>query len=537
MTSHTKSYESQDAVRFTKEILESYKEILSEESIQFIVHLHRTFNEKRKALLNDRTIRQAEIDKGIFPNFLMETKSIRDADWQVAPIPNDLQDRRVEITGPVDRRMVINALNSGAKVFMADFEDANSPTWDNNLSGQINLRDAIRRQIDFVAENGKSYTLNENPAVLKVRPRGWHLLEKHMLIDGEQVSGSLFDFGLFFFHNAKELLNSGSGPYFYLPKLESHLEARLWNDVFVEVQQLLGIPNGSIKATVLIETILAAFEMNEIIYELKDHMAGLNAGRWDYIFSIIKKFKNHSDCILPDRSLVTMSSSFMRAYAKLLVKTCHKRGAHAMGGMSAFIPSRKDEAVNKIAFEKVQADKELEASTGFDGTWVAHPDLVPIAITAFNQALGLNPHQKNRLCEEYQIEAKDLLAFQSPNPIITEVGIRMNINVAILYINSWLDGVGAAAIHNLMEDAATAEISRAQVWQWLKHGAKTTDGELITYNRYQKILEEEIEVLKAELGSAFEKENCQKAISMFDEFVKQSEFDEFLTLNAYSQID
>ncbi len=537
MTSHTNSYESQNLIRFTKEISDNYKEILSEEAIQFIVHLHRTFNEKRKALLSDRIIRQAEIDKGIFPNFLMETKSIRNADWQVALIPADLQDRRVEITGPVDRRMVINALNSGAKVFMADFEDANSPTWDNNLSGQINLRDAIRRQIDFVAENGKSYTLNENPAVLKVRPRGWHLLEKHMLVDGEQVSGSLFDFGLFFFHNAKELLSRGSGPYFYLPKLESHLEARLWNDVFVEAQQTLGIPNGSIKSTVLIETILAAFEMDEIIYELKDHMAGLNAGRWDYIFSIIKKFKNHSDCILPDRSLVTMSSSFMRAYAKLLVKTCHKRGAHAMGGMSAFIPSRKDEVVNKIAFEKVQADKELEASTGFDGTWVAHPDLVPIAITAFNHALGLNPHQKHRLCEDYQIEAKDLLAFQSPNPIITEAGIRMNINVAILYINSWLEGVGAAAIHNLMEDAATAEISRAQVWQWLKHGAKTTDGELITLSRYQNILEEEIEVLKAELGSAFEKDNCQKAISMFDSFIKNSEFDEFLTLNAYSQIN
>lgn len=538
MTSNFQTGDSNSGIRFTLDISDSYSKILSPEAISFVAELHRKFNTKRKDLLHKRTQVQAQIDAGVFPDFLPGTFTIRNAEWKVAPIPSDLQDRRVEITGPVDRRMVINALNSGAKVFMADFEDANSPTWDNNISGQINLYDAIRKQINFTAENGKSYTLIENPAVLKVRPRGWHLIEKHMWVDEEPVSASLFDFGLFFFHNAKELLNRGSGPYFYLPKLESHLEARLWNEVFVEAQLLLGIPNGSIKVTVLIETILAAFEMDEIIYELRDHLAGLNAGRWDYIFSIIKKFKNHSDCILSDRSLITMRSSFMRAYAKLLVKTCHKRGAHAIGGMSAFIPSRKDIEINKIAFEKVKTDKELEASTGFDGTWVAHPDLVHVAIIAFDQVLGLNRNQKQRLCEEYEINAGQLLGFKNSDSVITENGIRMNINVGILYIASWLDGVGAAAIHNLMEDAATAEISRAQVWQWLKHSAKTSDGLLIDKDRYKNLFKEEVLKIKIEVGEVvFENKNYNKAVQLFDDFISNPEFDEFLTLGVYQLID
>jgi malate synthase len=524
-----------EGVSIAAEVSDEYAQILTPEALAFVVNLHRKFNPTRLELLKKRAERQARIDAGEFPDFLPETAHIRDSDWQVAPIPADMQDRRVEITGPVDRRMVINALNSGAKVFMADFEDANSPTWDNNISGQINLRDAIRRQIDFVADNGKTYSLNEKTAVLNVRPRGWHLLEKHLIIDGEPASGSIFDFGLYFFHNAKELLSRGTGPYFYLPKLESHLEARLWNDIFVEAQATVGVPNGSIKATVLIETILASFEMEEIIYELRSHMAGLNAGRWDYIFSVIKKFRNHADCILPDRSLVTMSSSFMRAYAKLLVKTCHKRGAHAMGGMSAFIPSRRDENVNRMAFEKVRADKELEASTGFDGTWVAHPDLVKVAIVPFNEAFGENTHQKHRKCEEYDIKATDLLGFRTPNPSISEAGIRLNINVGILYIESWLSGIGAAAIHNLMEDAATAEISRAQVWQWVNHGAKTTEGRLIDYHWYKQLLAEEVTKIHIAVGEeTFQQGNYQKAVELFDSFIGQAQFDDFLTLGAYN---
>jgi malate synthase len=440
-------------VEILGEVSPQFETILTKEALTFVRDLQRMFNRQRLALLNNRVLRQEQINQGILPDFLPATAEIRQADWSVAPIPQDLQDRRVEITGPVDRRMVINALNSGAKVFMADFEDANTPSWSNVIEGQMNLRDAIRKQIDFTADNGKFYALNPEVAVLKVRPRGWHMEEKHVLIDGEPASASIFDFGLYFFHNAWELIKRGSGPYFYLPKMESHLEARLWNDVFVAAQDALEVPQGTTKVTVLIETIMAAFEMDEILYELRNHIAALNAGRWDYIFSCIKKFHQYADRLLPDRAQVTMAVPFMRAYAKLLVQTCHKRKAHAIGGMSAFIPNRKDEAVNKMAFERVNADKELEASTGFDGTWVAHPDLVAVALVPFNKALGENPNQKQVMLENEVITGAELINFTIPNTAITEAGIRMNIQVGILYIESWLRGVGAAAIHNLMEDA------------------------------------------------------------------------------------
>lgn len=515
-----------------------YEEILNQETLDFLIHLHQKFNPTRKALLAKRQERLAELKSGKLPTFLSETAPIRnDNSWQVAPIPTDLQDRRVEITGPVDRKMIVNALNSGAKVFMADFEDANSPTWENCLEGQINLRDAILRQIDFTADNGKTYRLNEKTAVLKVRPRGWHLVEKHLLIDDEPISASIFDFGVFFFHNAQNLLARGTAPYFYLPKLESHLEARLWNDIFVEAQNYLNIPKGTIKATVLIETILAAFEMEEIIYELRDHLAGLNAGRWDYIFSTIKKLHHLPQTQFPDRSQITMQVPFMRAYAQLLVKVCHKRNAHAIGGMSAFIPSRKDEEINKNAFAKVKADKELEASTGYDGTWVAHPDLVPVAQEAFDKVLGNNPHQKHVLKEEIQITDKDLLNFQIEGGKITEQGLRTNINVGILYIESWLSGVGAAALYNLMEDAATAEISRAQVWQWLKINAQLEDGRTINHELYKQILQEEIEKCKTLLGEQrVQTGNLAKAVEIFDKIVLNNEFVEFLTIPAYEYL-
>jgi len=496
--------------------------------------LHKKFNPRRKELLQRRHERAKQIAQGKLPNFLAETQEIRQSVWQVAPIPADLQDRRVEITGPVDQKMVINALNSGAKVFMADFEDANSPTWDNCLQGQINLRNAILRKIDFVAENGKEYKLKEKTAVLKVRPRGWHLVEKHFLVENEPISASLFDFGLFFFHNAKTLLSQGTAPYFYLPKLESHLEARLWNNVFVEAQNYLGIPQGTIKATVLIETILAAYEMEEIIFELKEHLAGLNAGRWDYIFSTIKKLHHLPEAKFPDRSQITMQVPFMRAYAQNLVKICHKRNAHAIGGMSAFIPSRKDEEVNRNAFAKVRADKELEASNGYDGTWVAHPDLVPIAQEAFDKVLGEKPHQKHVLREDVNVTAEDLRNFHIEGGKITEQGVRTNINVGILYIESWLSGVGAAALYNLMEDAATAEISRAQIWHWLKTSARLDDGRVLDKSLYEKFLAEEIEKCKNYLGTErTQTGKLQQAIDLFNRLVLKDEFEEFLTIPAY----
>jgi malate synthase len=518
-------------------IAPAYTHLLSPEALAFLAHLHRHFNTKRLALLQERQKRFADISQGHLPDFLSSTAAIREAAWQVAPIPQDLQDRRVEITGPVDRRMVINALNSGAKVFMADFEDANSPTWQNCLEGQINLYDAIRKQIDFQADNGKEYRLKEKVAVLKVRPRGWHLEEKHLLIDGEAISASLFDFGLYFFHNAHELLRRGSGPYFYLPKLESHQEARLWNEVFVEAQNFLQIPTGTIKVTVLVETILAAYEMEEIIYELREHLAGLNAGRWDYIFSAIKKFRNIA-APFAERGQITMTSPFMRAYAQLLVKICHKRGAHAIGGMSAFIPNRKDEEINQKAFAKVQADKDLEARTGYDGTWVAHPDLVPIALKAFDAVLQGRVQQKEVLLQDLQISAEALRHFDIPQGSITEEGLRQNINVGILYIESWLSGTGAAALYNLMEDAATAEISRAQLWQWLHRGAKLADGRLIDQALYESLLAEELEKCKTLLGSQrVATGKLSQAVSLFDQLVRSQDFEEFLTLKAYELLD
>jgi malate synthase len=463
------------------------------------------------------------------PSFLSETESVRRSDWQVAAIPNDLQRRHVEITGPTERKMMINALNSGADVFMADFEDANSPTWDNMIQGHLNLRDAIERAISFKNPDGKEYKLNGKVALLLVRPRGWHLTEKHLLVDGQPISASLFDFGLYFFHNARRLLGKGSGPYFYLPKLENHLEARLWNDVFNFAQDELKISRGTIKATVLIETILAAFEMEEILYELRDHAAGLNAGRWDYIFSTIKKFCNQPDFLLPDRSQITMTVPFMRAYTELLVKTCHTRGAHAIGGMAAFIPSRKDAKVNETAIAKVREDKLRESGDGFDGTWVAHPDLVPTAKEVFDGVLGDKPHQKEKLRLDVQVAASQLINFKIPNGVITENGLRNNISVGVQYIESWLRGNGAVAINNLMEDAATAEISRAQVWQWLHHkSAALDDGRKIDLALYKKLLEEEASKIKDSDTPTF-----KTAAKLFDELVTAETFKEFLTIPAY----
>ncbi len=523
-------------LEITAPINSEYAQILTPGALEFVVKLQRTFNKRRLELLTLREERQKQIDLGKLPDFLPETKEIRESDWVAAPIPADLQDRRVEITGPVDRKMIINALNSGAKVFMADFEDSNSPTWTNNMEGHINLRDAIKRSISFVnPDNGKSYQLNEKTAVLLVRPRGWHLPEKHVKVDGELMSGSLFDFGLYFFHNVKQLLANGSGPYFYLPKMESHLEARLWNDVFVLAQNELGIQQGTIKVTCLIETITATFELHEIIYELKEHIAGLNCGRWDYIFSYIKKLRNLPGYVLPDRGQVTMAVPFMDAYSRLVIQTCHKHRVHAVGGMSAFIPIKNDEAANNAAIEKVRQDKLREAKNGHDGTWVAHPGLVKVAMDVFNENMPTpNNYQITR--KDDVITQKDLLT--PPVGTITEAGLRMNINVGILYIESWLRGVGAAALHNLMEDAATAEISRTQVWQWIKNACKLDDGRTVTYDLFKEILPSELENVKAYVGEvAYNQPTMAKAIAMFDSLVQQGDYKEFLTLPAYQEID
>jgi malate synthase len=444
-------------------------EVLSPEALAFVVLLHRELNGERRRLLALRRERQSELDAGALPDFLATSHTVREGDWRVAPPPPDLLDRRCEITGPVDRKMMINALNSGARVFMADFEDACSPTWTNVVAGQRNLADAVRGTIALETER-KAYRLNEETAVLVPRPRGWHLPERHLLVDGEPVSASLFDFGLAFFHNAAELIERGSGPYFYLPKLESHLEARLWNDAFELAQDELGIDHGTIRATVLIEHVLAAFEMDEILYELREHASGLNAGRWDYIFSVIKTFRSRPDFVLPDRALVTMTVPFMRAYTELLVAACHKRGAHAMGGMAAFIPSRKDPAVNEVALARVREDKEREAGDGFDGTWVAHPDLVPIATDVFDGVLGNRPNQVERLRDDVRTAAADLLSVPETPGEVSDEGVAANVRVGIGYLDAWLGGVGAAAIDNLMEDVATAEISRSQLWQWVQYG-------------------------------------------------------------------
>ncbi len=506
--------------------------ILTPEALAFVADLHTRFAGRRAELLAARVERAAAIAAGAPFQFLPETAEIRAAEWSVAPAPADLNDRRVEITGPVDRKMMINALNSGAKVFMADLEDATSPTWANAIEGQRNIADSVRRTISFENPDGRKYTLKDETATLVIRPRGWHLPERHILIDGQPASGSLVDFGLHFFHNAQELLNRGSGPYYYLPKLQSHLEARLWNDVFVFAQETLGIPQGTIRATVLIETIHGAFEMEEILYELRDHAAGLNAGRWDYIFSLIKSLRDDASVILPDRAQVTMAVPFMRAYTELLVRTCHKRGAHAIGGMSALIPSRRDAAVNEVAFAKVREDKEREASAGFDGTWVAHPDLIPIAREQFDAYLGDQPNQKQRLREDVHVEEPQLLQTAIAGSSVTEAGVRNNISVAIQYIDNWLRGTGAVAIFNLMEDAATAEISRAQLWQWRRHGVSTPEGQLIDAAFYTKITDEEL----AKLGGR-ETGRQGEAADILDQLVLSDEFIEFLTLPAYQLLD
>jgi malate synthase len=513
------------------EMRPGFETVLTPEAVAFVVALERKFGAERRRLLARRAEVQAKLDGGWKPVFRPETKAIRDADWTVAKLPEDLLDRRVEITGPVDRKMIINALNCGASVFMADFEDASTPSWTNLVEGQLNLRDAIAGTIAFDdPESGRHYALAAKTAVLKVRPRGWHLPEKHVLVDGAPMSGSLFDFGLFFFHNAKALLAKGSGPYFYLPKLESADEAELWNAVFVEAQAALGIPKGSIKATVLIETILAAFEMDEILHALRDHSAGLNCGRWDYIYSFIKKFRNDPKAMLPDRGQVAMTTHFLQSYVRLLIKTCHRRNVHAMGGMAAQIPIRNDPAANDAAMAKVRADKEREAGEGHDGTWVAHPGLVAIAKEVFDKAMP-GPNQIARKRQDVEVGAADLV--QVPQGTITEAGLRQNVNVGIGYIESWLRGNGCVPLYNLMEDAATAEISRSQVWQWRRHGAKLADGRLIDTALCRAILAEELAALKA---AAPEGERYDDAAGLFRDLVEAPAFVEFLTLPAYDMI-
>jgi malate synthase len=522
-----------DGIEITGTLPENFSEILVPEALKLVAKLHRTFNGRRKELLERRNRRQADLDNGKTPDFLPETAQIRADNWRVAPIPKDITDRRVEITGPTDRKMVINALNSGAKVFMADFEDANAPTWHNMVDGQINLRDAVRRTIEFQSPEGKAYRLKDHVAVLFVRPRGWHLIEKHLLVDGEPVAGGLFDFGLYLFHNAKELLSRGSGPYFYLPKMESHLEARLWNDVFNLAQDEIGIPRGSIRATVLIETILAAFEMDEILYELRDHSAGLNCGRWDYIFSCIKRFRNKPDFILADRALVTMTTHFMHSYSLLCIKTCHRRGIHAMGGMAAQIPIKNDEKANAEAFAKVKADKEREANDGHDGTWVAHPGLVSVALEAFD-AVMKSPNQIDRQREDVHVTAQDILQFGPEKPI-TEKGLRTNISVGVQYLEAWLRGSGAVPIFNLMEDAATAEISRAQVWQWIRSPkGKLDDGRKVTTDLFRQILAEEQQKIRTSVGEErFAKGRYSEAAKLFSDLTTSDTYVDFLTLPGY----
>ncbi len=511
----------------------SQERVLTPEALRFLVLLQRHFNQRRVELLAARVERQKRLDAGEKPDFLPETRRIRESDWTVASIPDDLRDRRVEITGPAERKMIINALNSGASVFMADFEDANTPTWANMVSGQANLMDAVRRTITYVdPSTGKSYRLNERTAVLLVRPRGWHLEERHLLVDGESMSGSLFDFGLYFFHNAKELLASGTGPYFYLPKVESHLEARLWNDVFKLAQKELGIAQGSIRATVLIETILATFEMDEILYELREHSAGLNAGRWDYIFSYIKKFSRDPQAVLPDRAQVTMTTHFLRTYCKLLIRTCHRRKIHAMGGMSAFIPIKNDPAANEEALAQVRADKVREAGDGHDGTWVAHPGLVPVAKEVFDQLMPA-PNQIERKLEDFHATAADLL--QAPAGDISESGLRHNLAVGLGYLEAWFRGTGCVPLFNLMEDTATAEICRAQLWQWVHHGAHLKDGRKVDVALCEAVIQEELNKMKGRVDAG-RYAAYEKAARLVREMTRAPRFVDFLTLPAYNQI-
>jgi malate synthase len=519
---------------------ERYEEVLTPEALDLVARLHREFEGTRRDLLRRREARQKELDAGGTLDFLPETREVREGDWRVAAVPEALQDRRVEITGPTSRKMVINALNSGAKGFMADFEDSNSPTWSNMIGGQVNLADAVRGTIEFTSPEGREYRLEEDTATLLVRPRGWHLPERHLTVDGEPVAGALVDFGLYLHRNARELLDRGAGPYFYLPKLESHLEARLWNQVFEAAQDVVGLDRGTIKATVLIETIPAAFEMDEILHELRDHSAGLNAGRWDYIFSTIKRFRTRPEFVLPDRSKVTMTVPFMRAYTELLVKTCHRRGAHAMGGMAAVIPSRTDEEANQKAFAAVRDDKQREASDGFDGTWVAHPDSVPVAMDEFDKVLGDEPNQVSRQREDVQVGASELLAVPDTPGELTEEGLRSNVNVGIQYISSWLRGNGAAGIYGLMEDAATAEIARGQVWQWIRHEAKLEDGRIVTPELVRRLETLELERIRKEIGDDewFQKEGRPElSRSLFEAVALSEEFVEFLTLPAYERLE
>ncbi len=525
-----------EGIEIQAPVSDAFREILSDEALQFIAALVREFRGEREQIFVRRNLVQSRLDVGELPDFLQETEHVRVGDWKIASVPDDLQDRRVEITGPVDRKMVINAFNSGANMYMADFEDSHSPTWEATIDGQINMRDAVVGSIEFTNAKGKQYQLAERTAVLLVRPRGWHLLEKHVLVDGQPASASIFDFALFFFHNAQNLLSKGSGPYFYLPKMEHYLEARLWNDVFVKAQDLLGIPQKSIKATVLIETIMAAFQMDEIIYELRDHMAGLNCGRWDYIFSFIKRLHNHSGFTFPDRSQVTMTQHCMHSYSLLAIKTCHRRGAHAIGGMSAQIPIKNDPEANERALANVRADKNREAHDGHDGTWVAHPGLVAIALEEFN-AVMKTPNQIDRLREDVQVTQADLL--KAPEGQITEQGLRTNISVGIQYMEAWLRGNGCVPLYNLMEDAATAEISRTQVWQWIRSEEGTLDdGRNINIELFRELLDQEMLKIKSEVGEErFINGRFDEAAKMFDGIISAEELEEFLTLRAYESLD
>ena len=525
-----------NAASVTGPQIDRQDEVLTPEALAFVAELHRRFDPRRRELLALRARRREEAGRTGRLDFLPETRAVReDPDWRVAAAPGDLTKRWVEITGPTERKMLVNAMNSGAQVWLADFEDANTPTWANLVTGQANLTDAIERRIDFTTPEGKTYALQDEVATIVVRPRGWHLDERHVEVDGSPVAGALFDFGLYFFHNAQRQLDKGSGPYFYLPKMESHLEARLWNDVFVFSQEALGIPRGTVRATVLVETIFAAFEMEEILYELREHASGCNAGRWDYIFSLIKTFKdNGADFVLPDRNAVTMTVPFMRAYTELLVKTCHRRGAFAIGGMAAFIPSRRDPEVNAAALEKVRQDKEREAGDGFDGSWVAHPDLVPVAREVFERVLGGRPNQLDRQREDVEVGADQLLDVKSTPGEITDAGLHNDVEVGLRYLESWLRGAGAAAINNLMEDVATAEISRSQVWQWAHNGATLSSGEQVDADLVRRILDEELKNIGEQ---AYEAGRFKEAREVFEQVALADEFVEFLTLPAYELLD
>ena len=529
-----------DGVEITGPAGDRYDEILTPGALALLARLQRELGQRRAGLLADRVTRQDQLSAGAMLDFLDGTRGIReDLSWRVAPPAPGLVDRRVEITGPTDRKMTINALNSGARVWLADFEDANTPLWDNMVTGQLNLKDALDRKIDFTSDEGKAYQLKPDAelATIVVRPRGWHLDEKHLLVDGQRVSGSLFDFALYFFHCAQRQLDKGKGPYFYLAKMESHREARLWNDAFVIAQEVLGIPRGTIRATVLIETIPAAFEMQEILYELREHSAGLNAGRWDYLFSIIKKFRTRGQgFVLPERNAVTMTAPFMRAYTELLVSTCHGRGAHAMGGMAAFIPSRRDPQVNEIALAKVRDDKTRESRDGFDGSWVAHPDLVPICREVFDGVLGDQANQLGKLREDVSVTAADLLSIDKTPGGITEAGLRNNISVGLQYLANWLAGNGAVAIFNLMEDAATAEISRSQVWQWLHNDVSLADGPLITRDLVERLIGEELATIREQHGDAFDAARYDEATALFTEVALADDYADFLTIPAYERM-